>query len=113
MRAQRSVFGQHDLLSIGRNDDLELTLPFLLGPIQWLLLTPDRMSIKTYKPKLLHGLHSHIEQTLDWLCSAAHSFAGNDILQSIIAFLVTFKGLMEPVFNRALKAGHVGFVTDA
>ena len=34
------------------------------------------------------------------------------ILQSIITFPVTFKDLMEPVFNQALKAGHVGFVTD-
>ena len=30
----------------------------------------------------------------------------------ILAFPVTFKDLMEPVFNQALKAGHVGFVTD-
>ena len=30
MRAYRSVFGQPDLLSIGHNVDLELTLPFLL-----------------------------------------------------------------------------------
>ena len=27
MRAERSVFGKHDLLSIGHNVDLELTLP--------------------------------------------------------------------------------------
>ena len=33
-------------------------------------------------------------------------------LQSIIAFPVTFMDLMAPVFNQALKAGHVGFVTD-
>ena len=32
MRAERSVFGKHDLLSIGHKVDLELTLPFLLGP---------------------------------------------------------------------------------
>ena len=30
----------------------------------------------------------------------------------MIAFPVTFKELMEPEFNQALKAGHVGFVTD-
>ena len=30
----------------------------------------------------------------------------------MIAFPVTFKDLMAPVFNLALKAGHVGFVTD-
>ena len=62
--------------------------------------------------KLLHGLQSHIEPTLDWPYSAAHNFDGNTILQSIIAFPVTFKDLMEPVFNQAPKAGHVGFVTD-
>ena len=33
-------------------------------------------------------------------------------LQSIVAFPVTFMDLMAPVFNPALKAGHVGFVTD-
>ena len=29
----------------------------------------------------------------------------------MIAFPVTFKDLMAPIFNQALKAGHVGFVT--
>ena len=54
-------------------------------------------------------MQSHIEPILDWPCSAAHNFDGNAILKSIIAFPVTIKGLMEPVFNQALKAGHVGF----
>ena len=49
---------------------------------------------------------------LDWSCSAAHNFDGNAILQSIKSFPVTFKDLTLPVFNQALKAGHVGFVTD-
>ena len=40
------------------------------------------------------------------------AFDGNTLLQSIIAFPVTFKDLMESVFNQALKAGHFGFVTD-
>ena len=92
--------------------DLELTLSFLLGAVPWLLSTPDRISTKTDKSKLLHGLQSHIEPTLDWPCSAALNFDDNAILQSIIAFPVAFKGLMEPVFNQALKAGHVGFVID-
>ena len=34
------------------------------------------------------------------------------ILQSIIAFHVTFKDKTEPVFNQALKAWHAGFVID-
>ena len=106
-----SVFGQHDSLSIGHNVDLELTLLFLLTPVPWLLSTPDRIPTETDKSKLLHGLQSHIEPTLDWPCSAAHNFDGNAILQSIIAFPVTFKGLMEPVFNQVLKAGYVSFVT--
>ena len=76
------------------------------------LSTPDKIFIKTDKSKLLHGLQSHIELTLDWSCSAAHNFDDNAILQSILAFPVTFKDLMEPVFNQALKAGHVVFVTD-
>ena len=107
-----SVFGQHDLLYIGHNIDLELTLLFLLEPVPWLLSTPERISTKTDKSKLLHGLQSHTEPTLDWPFSATHNFDGNAILQTIIAFHVTFEGLMEPVFNQALKAGPVGFVTD-
>ena len=54
-----SVFGKHDLLSIGHN--VELTLPFLLGPVPWSLSTPDRISTNTDKSKLQHGLQSHIE----------------------------------------------------
>ena len=84
-------------------------MPFLLGPVLWLLSTPDRISITTDKSKLPHGLQSHIEPTLDWPCSAAHNFDGNTTLQSIIAFPVTFKDPMAPVFNQALKAGHDGF----
>ena len=52
MRAKRSVFGKHDLLSIGHNVALELTLLFLLGPVPWSLSTPDRISTKTDKSKL-------------------------------------------------------------
>ena len=66
MRAERSIFGKYDLLSIGHKVDLELTLPFLLGPVPWSLTTPDRISTKTDKSKLQHGLQSHIEPTLDW-----------------------------------------------
>ena len=91
----------HDLFSIGNNIDLELTLPFLLGPVPWSLSTPDRISTKTDKSKLPHGLQSHIEPTLDWPCSAA-----------LIAFPVTFMDLMAPVFNHSLKAEHVDFVID-
>ena len=45
----KGVFGQHDLLSIGHYVDLELTLPFLLGPVPWSLSTPDRISTKNSK----------------------------------------------------------------
>ena len=45
----KGVFGQHDLLSIGHNVDLELTLTFLLGPVPWPLSTPDRISTKISK----------------------------------------------------------------
>ena len=75
-------------------------------------MVTDRISTKTDKSKLLHGLQSPIEPTIDWPCSAVHNFDGNAILQSIIALPVTFKGLMEPVFSQALKTGHVGLVTD-
>ena len=51
-----NVFGQHDILSIGYNVDLESTLPFLLGPVPWSLSTPDRITIKTDKSKLLLAL---------------------------------------------------------
>ena len=30
-----SVFGKDDIFSIGHYVDLELTLPFLLGPVPW------------------------------------------------------------------------------
>ena len=66
MRAERSVFGKYDLLFIGHNVDLELTLPFFLGPVPWSLTTPDRISTKTDKSKIQHGLQSHIEPTLYW-----------------------------------------------
>ena len=45
----RSVFGQHDLLSIEHNVDLGLTLPFLLGLVPWSLSTPDTVE---FPPKL-------------------------------------------------------------
>ena len=99
-------------INIGHNVDLELTLLYLLGPVPWLLSTPDRISTKTDKSTLQHGLQLHVEPTLDLPCSAAHNFDGNAILQSIIAFPVTFKDVIEPVFNQTLKVGHVGFVTD-
>ena len=74
-----SVFGKHDLLSIRDNVDLELTLPFFLGPVPWSLSTPHRISTKTDKSKLQHGLQSHIEPTLDWPCSAAHNVDVNSL----------------------------------
>ena len=89
-----------------------MTLPLLLGPVPWSLSTPDSIPNKTDKSKLPHGLQLHIKPTLDWPCSAAHNFGGNAKLQSVIYFPVTFKDLMEPILNQALKAGHVGFVTD-
>ena len=58
----RCVFGQHDFLSIGHNVDRELTLPFLLGTVPWSQSTPGRISTKTDKSKLPHGLQLHIEQ---------------------------------------------------
>ena len=112
MRTERGVFGQHGLLYIGHDVDLEMTLSFLLGPVPWPLSTPDRISTKTDKSKPLHGLQLHIKPSLDLPCSAAHNFDGNAKLQSVISFPVTFKDLMEPIFNQALNAGHVDFVTD-
>ena len=63
---------------------------------------------KTDKSKLQHGLQSHIEPTLDWPCSAAHNVNVNAVTTEHSSFM----DLMAPVFNQALKAGHVGFVTD-
>ena len=100
------------MLCIGHNVDLELTLPFFLGTVPWSQSTPDRISTKTDESKLLHGLQSHIEPTLDWPCSAAHAFDGNAVTTEHNSFPVTFKDLMAPVFNQALKTGHVGFVTN-
>ena len=52
MRALRSVFGKHYLLSIGHNVELELTLSFALGPVPWSFSTSDRISTQTDKSKL-------------------------------------------------------------
>ena len=63
MRAKRSVFGKHGLLSIGHNVDLKLTLPFLLGPVPWSLLIPDRFPPKLTSPNFRmacnHTLNQH------------------------------------------------------
>ena len=72
--------------------DLMLTLYFL-GPVPWSLSTTNRISTKTDKSKLPHGLQLHIEPTLNWRCSAEHNFDDNAILQNIITFPFTFKDL--------------------
>ena len=82
MRAERNVFRQHDLLSIEHNVDIELTLPFLLGPLPWSLSTPGGILTKTDKSKLLHVLQSQTEPTSDWPCSASYNFDCNAIRQS-------------------------------
>ena len=74
--------------------------------------TPDKISSKTDKSKLQHGFQSHIEPTLDWPCSAAHNVDVNAVTTEHNSFPDIFMDLMAPVFNQALKAGHVGFVTD-
>ena len=86
MRAYRSVFGKHDLLPIEHNVDLELTLPFLLGPVPWSLSILDRYPTKTDKSKLPHGLQSHIGPTLYWQCSAAHNVDVNAVTTEQISF---------------------------
>ena len=42
-----------------------MTLRYLPVPVPWSLSTPDRISTKTDKSKLPHGLQSHIKPTLD------------------------------------------------
>ena len=87
-------------------------MPFLLGPVPWSLSTLHRISTKTDKSKLQHGLQSHIEPTLDLPCSAAHNVDANAVTTKHNSFSCHLMDLMAPVFNQALKAGHVGFVTD-
>ena len=48
--------------------------------------TPDRISTKTDKSKLQHGLQSHIEPTLDWPCSAAHNIDVNAVTTEHYSF---------------------------
>ena len=79
-------------LSIGHNVDLELTLPFLLGTVTWSQSTPDRISTKTDKSKLPHGLQSHIEPTLDGPCSAAHNFECNALTAEHNSFSCHLQG---------------------
>ena len=103
VRAKRSVFGQHDLLSIGHNVDLELTLPFLLGTVPWSQSTPDRVSTKADKSKLPHGLQSNIESTLDWPCSAAHNFDGNAVTKEHNRFSCHLQGSDGPSIQSDTK----------
>ena len=91
---------------------LELTLPFLLGPVPWLLSNPDIISTKTDKSKLPHGLQSHIEPTLDWPCSAAHNFDVNAVTTEHNSFSCHLQDSDGISIHQALKAGHVGFVID-
>ena len=62
--------------------------------------------------KLQHDLQSHIEPTLDWPCSAAHNFDVNAVTTEHNSFFCHNQGSDAQVFNQALKAGHVGFVTE-
>ena len=57
--------------------------------------------------KLQHSLQSHIEP-----CSAAHNFDVNAVTTEHNSFSCHLQGSVAPVFNQALKTGHVGFVTD-
>ena len=54
--------------------------------------TPDRISTKTDKSKLPHGLQSHIEPTLDLPCSAAHNFDVNAITAEHNSFSCHLQG---------------------
>ena len=87
---------------------MKLTLRFILGPVPWSLSTSDRISIKTDKSKVPHGLQSRIVPTLDWPCSAAHNFDGNALTTEHNSFSCHLQGSDAPVFNQALRAGHVG-----
>ena len=113
MRALRSVLGKHDRLSIEHNVDLELTLPFLLGPVPWSLSPPDRISTKTDKSKLQLGLQSHIEPTLNWPCCAAHNIDVNAITTELNIFYCHLHGSGGTSIQPGTKGTwHVGFVTD-
>ena len=72
----------------------------------------DNADIESTSSNFCMACNNALKQHLIWLCSAAHNFDRNTILQSIIAFLVTFKDKKEPVMNQALKAVHVDFVND-
>ena len=112
MRAERKIFCQLVILSIEHNVDLKWTLSLPLGPGPWSLSTPDGMSTKPDKTKLLHFLESHIEPTVDLPSSAANITDRNAILRCLTAIPVTFGEQAESVFNQSRKAEHVGFVTD-
>ena len=77
MKTERKDFGQLVFLSIGHNVvDLELMLPFSLGPVPWSLSTPEGIPTKTDLSKLLLLLETHFEPTIDLPCSAAHDSFG-------------------------------------
>ena len=55
------------------------------------LLIPDKISTKTDKSELPHGLQSHIEPTLDWQY-AAHNFDGNAVTTEHNSFSCHLQG---------------------
>ena len=69
-----------------------------------------RISTKTDKSKLQHGLQSHIEPTLVWQRSAAHNFDSNAVTTEHNSFSCHLQE--SDGTNQVLMAGHVGFVTD-
>ena len=82
---------------------MTLTHPFLLGTVPWSQSTSDRISTKTVKSKLPHGLQSHIEPTLDWPCSAALNFDGNAVATEHNSFFCHLQGSDGPSIQPGTK----------
>ena len=63
IRAERSVFGQHGLLSIGHDVDFELTLPFFWdlyhGNCQLLIEFPPKLISPNFCKACNHTLNQH------------------------------------------------------
>ena len=89
-----------------------LTLTFLLESVPWSQSFPDRISTKTDKSKLRHGLQSQFEPRSDWACSAAHNFDGNAVTTEHNSFSCHLQGSDGTSIQPGTKTGHAGFVTD-
>ena len=113
VRAERNIFAHLIMLSLKNDIDLEMTMPFQLGPVPWTLATKDGCPVKTDKAKLLHNLEAHIDPSEEPpLEDSVYACDGNAFLQALTAIPETFEDVAERVFALLSKTKQVDFVTE-